>query len=191
MWTWLVGLALVLSSATARAQCTKDIECKGDRVCHRGACEEAANVARAPGEPVAGPNTTSGPSSASADEPAEVPMGSRRRSRGMMVTGIVLTSAGAASFITTTVLIVLQTRCTSDFEENYPGNVAPSSAVDEYERCKSYETPSGVAALGGLVLTGVGIPLWIYGAKKVPSGSAVLSPWLAPNFAGLSLSVRH
>jgi hypothetical protein len=190
VWTWLVGLALLVSSATARAQCTKDIECKGDRVCNRGVCDEAANVGRPPGEPAPGPGSTS-LSSASGSEPVEVPMMFGRRSRGAMVTGIVLTSAGAASFIATTVFVILSVNCRSDFDDKFGNNTLPEAAADELERCRSYQTSSGVAALGGLVLTGVGIPLWIYGAKKVPVRSAVLSPWLAPNVAGLSLSVRH
>lgn len=42
------GTAVLLSSAVARAQCTKDIDCKADRVCEAGKCTWPAPTGNAP-----------------------------------------------------------------------------------------------------------------------------------------------
>src|SRR5258705_5885548 len=38
IWALSSGGAVFLASALAQAQCTKDIDCKGDRVCDAGKC---------------------------------------------------------------------------------------------------------------------------------------------------------
>jgi len=48
--TFAVGAAVLLFSAPALAQCSKDTDCKGDRVCSNGQCIDTAHPA-----PVAGP----------------------------------------------------------------------------------------------------------------------------------------
>ena len=56
-----IVLSFFIGAAEAAAQCTKDVECKGNRVCHRGECVEpipypaATSPALAPPLPVAQP----------------------------------------------------------------------------------------------------------------------------------------
>ena len=147
-----------LWSATGRAQCTKDTECKGDRVCNAGTCQAAAVVVRAP----AAPST-----------PAY-----RRRSSGLMIGGIVMTSLGTASLATALGLTLAQIDCDDD---------------EERARCQAFDTAALATLLGGFGLTSAGVPMMLYGGKKVPvapAGGAAIVPWLTPNAAGLRLSVR-
>lgn len=58
----IVCLVVVAVSAAAHAQCTKDTECKGDRICIKGVCE-------APGTaPTASPATSSQPAAVASTE---------------------------------------------------------------------------------------------------------------------------
>jgi len=181
----MLGASLHLLSGAARAQCSKDIECKGDRVCTAGVCAEP-NVA--PQNQSAGTTRSAAPSTV---EPTAVPQAYRRRNRGLMVTGIVLTSVGAASLLAATVLAVLERNCNSDLRAKYPNNVLPASGVAERDRCNSYGSPFVVFALSGVVFTATGLPMWLVGAKKVPSTpSASLAPWLTPSSGGLTLQLR-
>jgi hypothetical protein len=60
----LLSLGLVVSSA-ARAQCTKDTDCKGDRVCDAGKCT-APSLPPAPPPPPGAPGTATPPGEAPA-----------------------------------------------------------------------------------------------------------------------------
>jgi len=60
------GFAILFWPATVRAQCAKDTDCKGDRVCRMGACEDPTPVqpvppVAAPGYAPAGPTAAPGP----------------------------------------------------------------------------------------------------------------------------------
>lgn len=74
-------------------------------------------------------------------------------------------------------------------QESCSDSGADTDAV--YGRCNDRIAPSTYALLitGGLLSAG-GIPLIIYGAKRVPASpprSAALLPWLTVNGAGLRL----
>lgn len=57
VWTLLSGVSVLLVSALANAQCTKDTDCKGDRVCEGGKCTSPLPPAPAapPGSDAAAP----------------------------------------------------------------------------------------------------------------------------------------
>jgi hypothetical protein len=57
VWTLLSGVSVLLVSALANAQCTKDTDCKGDRVCDGGKCTSPLPPAPAapPGSDAAAP----------------------------------------------------------------------------------------------------------------------------------------
>lgn len=162
--TATVAASFALWSGAARAQCTKDTECKGDRICNQGVCQTA---------PLAQP--LAAPARASAIAPAAR---ARRRSTGLMVGGIVLTSLGTASLATALGLTIAEVSC--------------DDAADERARCRAFDTAALATLLAGFGATSIGIPLIVYGAKKLPVEpvSATLAPWLTPNTAGLSVRLR-
>jgi hypothetical protein len=84
----------------------------------------------------------------------------RRRSPALMITGITLTClSGVAAVVGGSFLGLTASIPSGDG----PGPLAGLSL--------------GLGALaGGAVLAGVGVPLWVYGAKGVPSGEASLVP---------------
>jgi hypothetical protein len=168
---FLLLLSLQLLSSTARARCTKDIECKGERICSDGVC-----AAPSPALPRSSP------------PPAAEPATYRRRT-GLLVTGIVMSSVGVGALIGALAVGVVKATCHRDFEQMYPEDELPASAADELDGCKSYDSPLLLLTAGGLVLTGAGVPLLIIGAKKVPvhSARAGVTPWLGPRSGGLTL----
>ncbi|WP_433926076.1 hypothetical protein AB3662_24425 [Sorangium cellulosum] len=106
----------------------------------------------------------------------------RRRSKGMMVTGIVLTSLGTIALL--------------------GGGLALASACSDPE-CETYSEDDGGAGaalvVGGLIFAGVGIPLAIVGGRLVPvepeKRKAASAPApstelvLGPRYAGLRWSM--
>ncbi len=156
-----LGASVALWSAAARAQCTKDIDCKADRVCNAGVCQ----AAQQPALPV---------------EPALVPtpIAYRRRSTAWMVSGIVLTSLGTASLFTGLGLTIAQVSCRGE--------------PDELERCRAFDSAALATLLAGFGAASVGVPLIVYGGKKLPRepAGATVAPWLMADAAGLQLRVR-
>jgi hypothetical protein len=94
-----------------------------------------------------------------------------------MIGGIVMASLGTASLATALGLSLAQIGC--DDEE-------------ELARCRGFDTAALATLLGGFALTSAGVPMLIYGGKKLPvtPAGATIAPWLTPNAAGLSLRVR-
>ncbi|WP_437720006.1 hypothetical protein [Sorangium sp. So ce861] len=116
----------------------------------------------------------------------------RRRSKGMMVTGIVLTSIGAVALLGGGLALAASSATDPDTGE----------PTDPFEEEFGYEedasaTEAGVALiLGGVVFAGVGIPLAIVGGRKVPvqpEKKAASAPppelVLGPRYAGLRWSM--
>ncbi|KYG02532.1 hypothetical protein BE20_50480, partial [Sorangium cellulosum] len=117
----------------------------------------------------------------------------RRRSKGMMVTGIVLTSIGAVALLGGGLAIA----ASSATDPDYTGD-----PTDPFEEDFTYEedasaADAGVALIvGGVVFAGVGIPLAIVGGRKVPvqpEKKAASAPppelVLGPRYAGLRWSM--
>ncbi|WP_437594847.1 hypothetical protein [Sorangium sp. So ce1000] len=129
--------------------------------------------------------------------PARVGVGApltKRRSKGMMVTGIVLTSIGTVALLGGG--LVLASSCSGD------GCGYDDTSGDPFSDDVSYEddtTGAGVAlVVSGLVLAGVGIPLAIIGGRKVPvqpekQAAAAPAPppelVIGPRYAGLRWSM--
>lgn len=156
-----LGASVALWSAVGRAQCTKDTDCKAERVCHAGVCQTPQSPA-----PLARP------------APAPSPVAYRRRNTGLMVSGIVLTSLGTASLFTALGLTIAQVSCKGE--------------PDEQARCRAFDSAALATLLAGFGAASVGIPLLVYGGKKVPRelAGATIAPWLTPGAAGLQLRVR-
>jgi hypothetical protein len=89
-------------------------------------------------------------------QPMEPPVPKQRRSSGMMTGGIVLISAGGlATIIGAFVALNASNQCTFDFT----GNCTRNSGA---------EAGGYGLMVGGLVAVAVGIPLLVYGSKKIP-----------------------
>jgi hypothetical protein len=184
----LAALSIWLFATLAHAQCGKDTDCKGDRVCENGVC--VAGVPAAPGTPAVETAPAAAPPAAApaapppvAAAPAAAPQADvalsetkpkmKRHSPAMMAIGIVMVAAAPVAFITA---YMANANCV------YVDVTGPESCRDE--------TTPLVLTVVGFGLLGGGIPLIVIGAKKEPvSGSATLTPWATPNGAGAALKL--
>ncbi len=193
------GTAALLATSLAQAQCSKDTDCKGDRVCDGGSCVTAAPPAAA--APVATPPATAAPLTPepALAAPAVVPPldltppppKMQRHSKGMMVGGIVMVSLTPVALLVASVAALGKGVCGID---NYDRTDSNGNTVYGHSDCSGYN-PAIYGALGtALVLAGVGIPLIVIGASKEPvnpsAPTATLSPWATPTSAGLGLRVE-
>jgi hypothetical protein len=164
-----VAIALSCVAGRAGAQCTKDIECKGDRICRDGACTDPspAPVVTAPaaGEAAPLPATTE----AVAMEP---------RSPAMRTTGIVLTIAGGAGVVAAVALAVDAVSERNKLDSACANNVCPPSQISVISESNSLATASTVTALCAIALLGAGIPLYFVGRHEVPASRR--SAWWIP-----------
>ena len=150
----LVAAAVLCVAAEAHAKCTKDSECKGDRICTKGVCV-APSAEAAPEEPppiappaqpppppthVVVPVAPAYPGYSYGAPPP--PLSTHRRSKGMMIGGIVMTSVGIVTFVAAAALLA-----SGDSSDQRAG--------------------AGTALLT-VALLGAGIPLWIIGKREVP-----------------------
>jgi hypothetical protein len=193
LWGVLMGLSVFVSSSVGWAQCTMDTDCKGERICEQGKCTNpvpsaSPTPALAPAQPPAEPATEAPSPPPAADAPLapapalsdpeprffedEAPRKPKKRigRPGLMATGIVLTALGPMVFV----VGALSSQCGGD---------GSSGGCDE-----ARQRLVGVA-LVSLALIGVGIPLIVVGAKRVPVRQVTVGPWLAPRQAGLQLHV--
>lgn len=194
-------LGSTLLAAQAHAQCAKDTDCKGDRVCEQGQCVNPPPVEALPPPPpapeAAAPAVPAPEAAAPARSGAPVldgepladeqptPRSYHRRSPALMTTGIVLTSSSLPFLlITASLSSSAYDDCIDDLPADY-GSTYNGSFQDCHD---SRQTRSLAIVLGTAALLGVGIPLIVYGAKKVPnSEQATLTPWASPKSAGLTL----
>ena len=199
-----VGSCLLFASVS-RAQCSKDIDCKGDRVCEEGACvsRPAAELPPPPPAPpaVATPAAAAQAPAAVAAPAAAAPapryvapaagdtsvarpvVTTQRHSTGMMAVGIVMVSFTPITLIAAMVASFQKADC-----EN--GDYLREASTSSYARnCDRYDTPLYTSLLGGAALLGVGLPLSVIGGKREPVGTARLTPWASPHGGGLGLRV--
>jgi hypothetical protein len=186
------GIATLTATSLAQAQCSKDTDCKGDRVCDGGSCVAPAPAAVAPAATPPAPGATA--------EPEEVPPGPaappslptstsvtpsppkmQRHSKGMMVGGIVMVSLTPVALAVAGFSALGKGLCGID-------------DLDHNRSCDGYDPVIYGSLLSALVLAGVGIPLIIIGATKEPvdssSPSATLTPWATPTSAGVGLRLQ-
>ncbi|WP_437283444.1 hypothetical protein WME90_23575 [Sorangium sp. So ce375] len=119
----------------------------------------------------------------------------KRRSKGMMVTGIVLTSLGTVAVLGGG--LVIASSCSGDGCGYDDSSSDPFSDNVDYEESDTEGAGVGLV-IGGLVLAGVGIPLAIIGGRKVPvqpekQAAAAPAPppelVIGPRYAGLRWSM--
>ena len=191
----------LLLTAVAQAQCSKDTDCKGERVCEQGACvtpsaalppAPAPPADAAPATPVNGaepagvtPKDPFGTSAAPApiDTPTEVRPKMVRHSTGMMAGGIVMVSFVPIALLAAMVANLEQTACESG--TYYSAGDVSSLGTN----CGRFDVTIYGGLLSAAVLAGVGIPLIVIGGKKEPVGTAQLTPWATPHGVGLGLRV--
>jgi hypothetical protein len=158
----LVVAVVVLVSGVARAECAKDTDCKGDRICEAGQCTAA-------------PASSSDDSVAArerffdddeADKPAKIKK--RIGKPGLMIGGIVL---AAAAPVVLAVGIVTTPSCRDASTCNFGNRVLAFSLIS-------------------LGMVGAAVPMIVIGAKRVPVRTIALGPLLAPRLAGLQLQLQ-
>ena len=200
-----VGVLLVASEA--HAQCTKDTDCKGDRVCEGGACvaapaapqpapapgavvpapaAPAPEVAAAPAAPAPAPAATTLPAAPSPEE-APAPVQRRRHSTGMMAGGIVMVSFSPIALLVAAVANAEQTACElGSYRYNSTGDISTEGVG-----CDDYDATIYGGLISAAVLAGVGIPLIVIGGKKEPVNQieARIAPWATPHAAGVGLRI--
>ncbi len=174
---FVAGSVLLLASSRAQAQCAKDMDCKGDRICEAGKCVTAPPAAA----PAAAPVAVSAPVAPAAKAPpaqARPKPKMERHSTGMMVSGIVMLSLSPVAFLTAGIARLGKGIC----------DVADERRCDD-----DYDPTIYGALLTGVVFVGVGIPLLVVGAKKEPVeeevAKATVTPWLTPSAAGVALRI--
>jgi hypothetical protein len=181
------AIAALLYSTAVQAQCTKDTDCKGERVCTAGSCVDPA--AGAPPSDAAAPAPsesaeTAGKSveSVSADRPAGERTVTRRHSTGMMAGGIVMVSLAPIALLGALVSSLQDSVC--DITYDSYGMAYARDDCDNSGQTYAF-------ALAGVALLGAGIPLIIIGAKKetVPAPQATLSPWVSAQGGGVRLKL--
>jgi hypothetical protein len=105
----------------------------------------------------------------------------------MMTTGIVLTASSLPfALIAASLSTSAYADCVSDLPADHIGTAAQ---VEQGNDCRaSRKTRSAAIVVSTLVMVGVGIPLIVVGAKKVPDAEqATLTPWVSPTAAGATL----
>lgn len=198
----LVFGVMICFGREAQAECTTDVECKGDRICVEGACADppAKEVtpsvsAPAPLPPAASPAPAQlSESGGAATEPMKTPASAaprmERRSQGLFVAGIVSLALVPAGLAVAGLANFSKFGCESDAEFEAFGATS-RGRIPEPANCGGYDA----AIYGGLVASaaflGGGLAMLLYGVKKVPveQGHDVsVRPWLAPTSAGLGIA---
>ena len=115
----------------------------------------------------------------------------RRRSKGAMIAGIAMVSVGPIALLGALAAKNAQERCDDKLQRDYPDHRLPPSERYRVDECNDYSAPLYVFGIAGLALTAAGIPLIVYGAKKLPlnppSATLHVQPWASPGSGGLRL----
>jgi hypothetical protein len=171
-----VAVSLTAVSLDARAECTKDIECKGNRIRSDGACVDPPRPEGNDAHPA-----SPAPSPTRSGEAAPDAVPGEPRNRPMMNTGIGLTVAGAGAFVAAVAFTIDTVVQVAKY------NASVAQKCSEQGACNTVVSrPTGVSAaalvswLAVPALLGPGIPLWVVGGRRVPTPSASARlPWLA------------
>lgn len=175
----ITGVCWLLWTSAAHAQCTKDTDCKGNRVCEGGACVTAPAAAAPVAAPAAAAPQPNPAAAAAATGPTPVPR--ERYSTGMMAGGIVLTSFVPIALLVSLVANAEQTNC--ELYEYGNGSVLDGY----YHDCDDYDATIYGGLVAAVALAGVGIPLIVIGGKKVPVPTASVRPWATAHSGGIGL----
>lgn len=177
------GCAVLLGTSLAQAQCAKDTDCKGERVCEQGKCIEPVAAVppaapQAPAVPPAAPEPVPAVAPSAPPQPTTPKPKMRRHSTGMMVGGIVMVALAPPALIVAGFSGLLKLGC----------NVGDENSDRHCD--DSYDPVIYGSLLSAVVLVAVGVPLLVVGAKREPDETtATVSPFLAPGGAGLGVRV--
>jgi hypothetical protein len=194
-----MGCMVVHWASSAHAQCTKDTDCKGDRICNDGACMDptppaalaplpapeppAAIAPPAPTSPGAIPDAIPDASRAPrGDESAareESAVATEPRSPAMATTGLVLTALGTVSLVTTAILAGKGVADQNASESAFCSDNICSRAADTQR--SAGDTLVSAAMLSGIItaaLLGTGIPLFFVGRHQVPAHGQGAAWWV-------------
>src|SRR5688572_19420770 len=154
----LAGVSVLGVASLSHAQCTKDTDCKGERVCEAGACVTPAlppapaapvGAEAAPGAPaapaVAADAATPPPAQPVATAPAPVyalppeeepiKLKPRRHSTGMMVGGIVMVSFVPIALLVSLVANAEQSACESGgYYYSSGSSISVDTDCDKYDK---------------------------------------------------------
>jgi hypothetical protein len=171
-----LGVSLLGFADRASAQCTKDIECKGDRICSDGACVDPSPA------PPPLPPSASGAGVTQAEKPPagaaeEGPM--EPRSPAMRTTGIVLTAAGTVAAVVSVVFLVEARSERDATNADCPNNLCTTPvAIDHLDKANTFATAGTVTLLSAGALLGAGIPLYFVGRHEVPASKPQPAAWI-------------
>lgn len=108
-----------------------------------------------------------------------------------MVFGIAMASVGPVALLAALAAKNAQDRCDDALERDYPDHRLPSSERYRVNDCNSYSAPLYIFGIGGALLTVAGVPLIIYGAKRLPDeaprASLQVLPWVGTESNGVRL----
>jgi hypothetical protein len=157
--------ALITFPSTARADCTKDDECKGARICVRGTCVDPA-----PGAPLATAPLATAPL---ATAPTAIPTewhvrdpGMRRAGIGLVIAGVAVNIVGAAFLGVWSQGVNSYTSICGDKNNAYGGPPPPPRPDNGCATGTLVVGALGTAIGGAMWITG--IPLWVIGGSRAP-----------------------
>jgi hypothetical protein len=182
-------LGLLGWASSARAQCTKDTECKGDRICNEGVCMDppASRQALAPPGPtfvIGADSAPAPPSSGAIPDSGSLPAQSfvpatEPHDRTMATIGLVLTAMGAATLVTTVILLVKGAAEHRASLNAFCDNDVCSAAADAQNSAgEALLTAGTVTGLATIALLGPGIPLFFLGRHQLPARSQTTAWWV-------------
>jgi len=192
VWGGVLAAVVLLLTSAAHAECTKDTDCKGDRICDAGVCQAppVAAEAAAPAQPVPTTEAAAPPASAPvAPVPAPAPVVAKPpdlepkmkpQSTGLMVAGVVALTASAITFYAGYVALIAGGTCDS-YDREYDDD------------CRDHQRLGVGLSLATLGLIGAGIPMIVVGSKRVREDgkpTATISPWLGAREGGLQLRLK-
>ena len=182
----LVAVGLFVSR-DARAECTTDIECKGDRICVDGACVDPAPAVASPAPPSEATLSAAAPATAV----REAPPRTERRSQALFVSGIVSLALVPVALGVSSLGWFQKESCKMD--ASYEADVAamqqrPAPPAPD---CGRYDGTMYGGAVASVVLLGGGLAMLLVGVQKVPverpSSAIKVRPWFSPTTAGVGL----
>lgn len=180
-WAGLLAASVVLTSGVGRAQCTKDTDCKGERICEAGQCTAPAvapkpPVATASVTPEQPPQNQGERTRFFDDEREGKPRRIKKRIKNpaLLAGGITSASLGLGLLVYG---VLASAQCNA-------GDLSPPpDCSSENRRLRDF-------ALMGVALIGVGVPLIVIGAKREPVPTLALGPWVSPQHGGLQLQLQ-
>lgn len=102
------------------------------------------------------------------DEPVKKVTKTRRNNPAMMWAGIVMTGVGGLGVVTMSITFAVQEVEKNDIMEQYgcENGECPAEAADDLSANDTTRAAVGIAGISGLLILGVGIPLWVVGGRK-------------------------